>query len=83
MRVLWWRTKFFAKPCQNGRVLRILIRITFYRWEKRGAALKEENVHLRKIEHSYKDLEEQIAKLRKKNSELNQVNKVIERGSGF
>ena len=45
--------------------------------------MKEENVHLRKIEHSYKDLEEQIAKLRKKNSELNQVNKVIERGSGF
>ena len=40
------------------------------RLEKRSEALKEENINLRKTEASSRELEEQCAKLKRRNAEL-------------
>ena len=46
------------------------------RSEKRAGSLKEENTNLRKAEANYKDLEEQCAKLKRRNAELASAVKV-------
>ena len=64
------------KPITGKNSFTWVVLCSLLRSEKRAGSLKEENTNLRKAEANYKDLEEQCAKLKRRNAELASAVKV-------